>query len=95
MSHLLLHEFERLDMRGYYRARGVYPTSTDGDTELIRSHVAYWAGLKAAERVSIKPSRGHSYRVALNGTHGSDDTIVRITDYYEHRYGVVGLYHTP
>lgn len=70
-------------MRALYDKLKVYPTSTNGDEILIRSHIAYWSGNGPAERVTIKASRGNSYRV--NG-----DVIVRITDHYDHREGVRG-----
>lgn len=78
------------DMRSLYSKLQVYPTSENGDILLIRSHIAYHSGNKAAERAAIKPSRGHSYRVAAWGTHDKGDAIVRITDYYDHRTGVTG-----
>ncbi len=70
-------------MRDLYDRLGLIPTSTNADTVLIRSHIAYWSGSKEAERATIKPSRGHSYRV--NGS-----VIVRIADHYDHRDGVTG-----
>lgn len=70
-------------MRDLYAKLQVYATSDNGNTLLIRSHIAYWSGTAAAERATIKPSRGHSYRV--NGA-----TIVRITDHHDHRNGVIG-----
>lgn len=78
------------DMRGFYRALRLIPTSTDADTSLIRSHLAYHNGVRTAERAAIKPSRGHSYRVALNGKHAKDDLILRVSDPYDHREGVTG-----
>jgi len=71
------------DMKAFYSTLGALATSTNADIVLIRSHIAYWSGEKAAERAVIKPSRGHSYRV--NG-----DTIVRIADHWDHREGVTG-----
>ena len=79
------------DMKAFYAAAAMYPTSTNGDVALIRSHIAYHCGQVRAERASIKPSRGHSYRVAMYGEHDKHDTIVRISDHYDHRNGVVGI----
>lgn len=73
-------------MRGAYDRLGVIPTSTAADVFLIRSHIAYHSGRTLAERVTIKPSRGHSYRV----TGGHVPLVVRITDHYDHRNGVHG-----
>lgn len=69
-----------------YRMAQLIPTSTAADTVLIRSHIAYWSGHNEASKATIRPSRGHSYRVAANGW----DRIVRITDYHDHRNGVTG-----
>jgi len=71
------------NMREFYRANNVIPTSENADVMLIRSHIAYWSGNDAANRAVIKPSRGHSYRV-------NKDCIVRIRDYYDHRDGITG-----
>lgn len=81
--HLLNASPEVQCMRGLYAVHGCYPSSTNGDVLLIRSHIAYWSGQEAAERAVIKASRGHSYRV--NGLQ-----VVRITDHYDHREGVTG-----
>ncbi len=70
-------------MRNFYDRVGLMPTSTNADVCLIRSHIAYHSGSAAAERATIAPSRGHSYRI--NG-----ETVVRITDHYDHRDGVAG-----
>lgn len=78
------------DIRAAYLAQSCYPTSPNGDEMLIRWHIAYWSGFALADRVSIKPSRGNSYRVAKFGTHGKDDVIVRVVDTYDHREGVQG-----
>ena len=89
--HLCQAEYCGLDgMREFYQAVQAYPTSPNGDVMLIRSHIAYHAGERAAQTASIRPSRGNSYRVARWGTHDKGDSIVRITDYYDHRNGVVG-----
>lgn len=77
-------------MREYYDTAGLLPTSEYADIALIRSWIAYWQGESKADRASIKASRGHSYRIAYYGRHDADDTFVRITDYYDHRDGVVG-----
>ena len=77
-------------MREFYNLAGLLPTSENADVALIRSHIAYWSGAKKAEKASIKASRGHKYRVAMYGTHDKSDLIVRITDYYDHREGVIG-----
>lgn len=76
------------DMRAFYDANGMLATSTNADIALIRSHLAYWQGSRLAEQASIRPSRGHSYRVARYGRHDSSDQIARIVDYYDHRDGV-------
>ncbi len=70
-------------MRSLYERLSMIPTSPNADAVLIRSHIAYHSGSVKAERATIAPSRGHSYRV--NG-----DTIVRIVNYYDHRNGVTG-----
>jgi hypothetical protein len=86
-THICQHEHASLpDMRALYAKLSVLPTSMNADVILIRSHVAYWSGLNIAERATIKPSRGHSYRVKSNGV----DRIVRIKDYYDHRNGITG-----
>jgi hypothetical protein len=83
-THLLRPEHVGLaGMREFYAKTNTYATSTNGDTALIRSHIAYHSGIATAERATIKPSRGHSYRI--NGDH-----IVKITDHYDHRNGVTG-----
>jgi len=83
--HLCLPEYRALPggMKELYAALGLLATSENADTVLIRSHIAYWSGDKAAEAAVIKPSRGHSYRI--NGA-----VLVRITDYFDHRDGIVG-----
>ncbi len=89
-SHICQDAFNGVgDMRGAYERCGALPTSENGDIFLIRSHVAYWSGNKLAEYATIKPSRGHSYRVTDLG-HGFGTRVVRITDYYDHREGVQG-----
>lgn len=77
-------------MKEFYNAIGVLPTSENADVALIRSHIAYWSGAVKAEKASIKPSRGCSYRVAMYGHHDKTDIILKIRDYYDHRDGVVG-----
>lgn len=89
-DHLLMQDHAGLDMKRLYQKLGCVATSTNADTVLIRSHLAYWGTQAIAAEATIKPSRGHSYRVTQNGT----DRIVRITDHYDHRFGVVGLYVT-
>jgi hypothetical protein len=90
-DHICRSEHNGIDgMRNLYAKLKVYPTSPIGDMILIRSHIAYWSGAKAAEQCSIKPSRGYSYRVARYGEHGGDDTIVRVHNEYDHREGVTG-----
>ncbi len=75
------------EIRQGYAYCGLIPTSTNADTYLIRSFVAYWCGIGRAEDAVIMPSRGHSYRVVVNGI----KYLVRIRDYYDHREGVVGM----
>jgi hypothetical protein len=77
-------------MREFYSVLQCYPTSTNGDIALIRSHIAYHSSSAAAERAVIKPSRGHTYRVHASARKGSYSLIVRITDPYDHRAGVHG-----
>lgn len=74
-------------MREFYDRENMIATSIVATTALIRSHIAYHAGRLAAERAEINPSRGHSYRIDLDGQR----TIVRITDYYDHRNGIKGF----
>lgn len=89
--HLCQPEYRRLlGMREFYKECRLLPTSETADISLIRSHIAYWSGNAAAERASIKASRGHSYRVAPYGKHTKSDVIVRISDHYDHRLGVSG-----
>jgi hypothetical protein len=74
------------DMRAFYSALHLLPTSEAADCVLIRSHIAYHAGAMDAERAEIKASRGHSYKVSdSRGVH-----VVRILDHFDHRTGVVG-----
>lgn len=75
-------------MKEFYSKAHIIPTSTAGDTLLIRSHIAYWSGAKTAEAALIAPSRGNSYKV--NGTIHGDKIILKIVDYYDHREGIVG-----
>lgn len=75
------------DMRTAYQRTMMIPTSETADIFLIRSHVAYWAGRTPAWRAEIKASRGHSYRVECQGQR----YVVRISDHYDHRAGVVGF----
>ena len=85
MAHLLETTFP--DIRTAYDRCNYMPTSERADIYLIRSHIAYWCGHLAADRAVIHASRGHSYRIDLNGTR----YIVRIVDYYDHRQGIVGM----
>lgn len=39
------------EMRAMYAKAQVYPTSTNGDVMLIRSHIAYHCGQAAAEAI--------------------------------------------
>ena len=88
VRHIAQNEFLGVgDMRGAYSRAHLIPTSSNADAFLIRSHIAYHIGSKAADSAAITPSRGHSYRV--NFRHG--ELIVRITDHYDHRAGVVGI----
>lgn len=83
--HLLDNDYGAHDMRQFYDAAGLIPTSHVADVALIRSHLAYHAGYSAG-KTEIHASRGHSYRFDLDG----ERIVVRITDYYDHRNGVVG-----
>lgn len=76
-----------MDMREFYNAYSLIPTSTNADCALILSHIAYWSGLTEADKATVTPSRGHSYRVKQRF---GADVIVRIADHYDHREGVVG-----
>ena len=94
MQHLLTKEARDAgihDMESFYGAIRVCATSEIGDIACIRSHIAYWCGQDAASRAAIRPSRGHGYRVARCGKHGTDDLIVRVPDPYDHRDGVQGF----
>lgn len=75
-------------IRELYELLRIYPTSTAGDTVLIRSHIAYWRGPVQAARVTIRPSRGHTYRVCGLDSADCGDQIAVISDYYDHRDGV-------
>jgi hypothetical protein len=78
-------------MAEFYQKYRLIPASINADVALILSHIAYWSGCNEAARVTVAPSRGHSYQVK----HPWDnDRIVRIKDYYDHREGVVG-WNTP
>lgn len=89
--HICQSEYSMLpSMREFYDKIGVLPTSTNADITLIRSHIAYWSGHTKAEKASIRPSRGCSYRIAMYGKHDKSDIIVKIRDYYDHRDGIVG-----
>lgn len=79
------------DARAGYDRAGLLATSEHADTFLIRSWLAYHGGAAAAERASIRRSRGLVYRVARYGTHDRDDRQVRIRDHYDHRAGVEEL----
>lgn len=74
------------DMKELYNKLKVYPTSENGDKALIRSHIAYHTGVKAADEAEITPSRGSSYRIK----HLGRNQVVKITDPYDHREGVSG-----
>lgn len=89
--HICQERFASLpSMREFYPLIEALPTSENADRALIRSHIAYWSGSMKAEKASIKASRGHSYRVAMYGKHDKGDIIVKISDYYDHRDGVLG-----
>lgn len=86
--HLLRPEFLGIPgIRGAYSKLRLLPTSTNADVFLIRSHIAYWAGSREAERMTISPSRGHSYKIQAGR---GEKMIVRIVDHFDHREGVVG-----
>ena len=61
------------------------PSSPAYDAALITKHVHYHTGRLPRE---IHTSRGHSYRVVTDDFH---KVVVRITDYQDHRFGVVGM----
>lgn len=90
-QHICLPQYAQMNMHEFYRAIAAIPTSDYANVALIRSHIAYHAGQKMAERALIKPSRGHSYRVSLHGRN-DDWKIVKIIDHYDHRDGVTGLF---
>jgi hypothetical protein len=81
-------------MEAFYTEIKAIATSKVADIALIRSHIAYHAGNKQAEQASIQPSRGHSYKVNLYGKpHRKQDwKKVTISDYYDHRTGVHGIF---
>jgi hypothetical protein len=70
------------------RKHRMIATSETADIYLIRSHIAYYCGRPEASRCTIKPSRGHSYRVR---NLFSSDWVVRITDHLDYRHGVEGI----
>ncbi len=76
-------------MREMYDALGILATSERADIVLIRSHVAYHTSDAEAARVTIKPSRGHSYRIT-GGRADLCPCVVRIANPYDHREGVTG-----
>lgn len=61
-----------------------FPSSPAYDAQLITAHVLYHTGRAPRD---INTSRGHTYRVNVNGT----ERVMRITDYKDHRYGITGL----
>ena len=79
-------------MKEFYSVTNMLPTSDVANIALIRSHIAYHAGQQVAERAIITPSRGHSYRVRLYATGTDKGTIAKISDHYDHRNGVIGLF---
>jgi hypothetical protein len=94
MVHICQREFAGLaSMREFYAVNNMIATSTVADEALIRSHIAYHAGQTLAEWAEIRPSRGHSYKVNLLGRPKRQDwKLVRITNHYDHRSGVAGLF---
>lgn len=90
-KHICQEEYAHLaSMKEFYSANHMLATSEEADISLIRSHIAYHAGVQRAKQAIIKPARGHSYRVRLYGM--GDGVIVRISDHYDHRNGVTGLF---
>lgn len=88
--HICQPPYRALDgLRALYNLLRVCPTSTAADTVAIRSHIAYWSGSQRAESVTIRPSRGHSYRVT-EGRKGETVAIVRVQDPSDHRDGIIG-----
>lgn len=91
-KHICQEEYAHLaSMKEFYKVNHMLATSEEADIALIRSHIAYHAGAQRAKQATIKPSRGHSFRVRLYGM-GDDGVIARITDHYDHRNGVTGLF---
>lgn len=81
-------------MKEWYALAHVMPTSEVGDIALIRSHIHYHAGENRARQADIRPTRGHKYKVSLYGRPSRKDDyhVVSITDYLDHRHGIVGIF---
>ena len=91
MNHICQSEHNGIGgMRALYAKIGMIASSPEAMQVLVRSHIAYWSGAAAAERASIRQSRGYTLRVAPYGTHGKDDVMVRVIDDFDHRNGVTG-----
>ncbi len=78
-------------MEAAYSRHRLLATSTYADIYLIRTHIAYHLGFAEANRARITSSRGHSYRVRGLWLGNPKGEVVRISDHYDHRDGVVGL----
>lgn len=91
LDHLCTSEHSGLagGMRELYGLHRVCATSEHADIMLIRSHVAYWSGIATAERLDIRPSRGHSYKLREPRS-GAVVAVCRVSDPFDHREGVTG-----
>ena len=69
-----------------YAEAKLIPTSENADKELIRWHVQYWGGAPEAEGMTIRHSRGYTYRIETRRFSG----IVRVVNPHDHREGVAG-----
>jgi hypothetical protein len=66
---------------------GCLATSSHADIKLIGAWMAYWWGRDKAERYTVAPSRGHSYKI------GSPQVLyVTVSDSRDHREGVKPIY---
>lgn len=74
-------------MQNLYEKLGLDPASVEAGVVLVRSHVAYHAGNRAAEMIDISACRTRKYRFELYGR----KYHVEVVDRYDHRFGVTGF----
>jgi hypothetical protein len=88
-------EFDKFKMEGIewlYSGKGnvldgCLATSSHADIKLIGAWMAYWWGRDKAERYTVSPSRGHSYKI------GSPQVLyVTVSNPKDHREGVKPIY---